>query len=42
MVAHITALYHQGRFSRIPLTPEELSRAAEQVGHLQSLTRTTH
>jgi len=33
-----TALYHQGRFSRTPLTPDELSRAAEQVGRLQSLT----
>ena len=41
MVAGVTALYCQGRFSRIPLTSEELSRAAEQVGHLQSLRRTT-
>ncbi len=39
IVATITALYHQGRFSRTPLTPEDLSRAAEQVGQLQSLTR---
>ena len=38
MVADVTALYHQGRFSRTPLTPSELSRAAEQVGRLQSLT----
>jgi hypothetical protein len=39
IVATVTALYHQGRFSRTPLTPGELSRAAEQVGQLQSLTR---
>jgi hypothetical protein len=39
MVANVTALYHQGRFSRTPLTPGELSRAAEQVGRLQSLSR---
>ncbi|HEV8329013.1 MAG TPA: DUF3488 and transglutaminase-like domain-containing protein [Nitrospiraceae bacterium] len=39
MVASVTALYHQGRFSRTPLTSGELSRAAEQVGWLQSLTR---
>jgi hypothetical protein len=39
MVANVTALYQQGRFSRIPLTPAELSRAAEQVGRLQSLTQ---
>jgi hypothetical protein len=38
MVANVTALYHQGRFSGTPLTPGELSRAAEQVGRLQSLT----
>ena len=38
MVANVTALYHQGRFSRTPLTPDELSHAAEQVGRLQSLT----
>ena len=40
MVADVTTLYHQGRFSRAPLTPGELSRAAEQVGRLQSLTHT--
>ena len=40
MVADVTALYHQGRFSRAPLTPDELSRAVEQVGRLQSLTHT--
>jgi hypothetical protein len=39
MVADVTALYYQGRFSRTPLTSDELSRAAEQVGRLQSLTR---
>ena len=38
IVANVTALYHQGRFGRTPLTPDELSRAAEQVGQLQSLT----
>ena len=38
MVADVTALYHQGRFSRTPLTSDELSRAAKQVGRLQSLT----
>jgi transglutaminase-like putative cysteine protease len=38
MVADVTALYYQGRFSRTPLTPDELSRAAEQVARLQSLT----
>jgi hypothetical protein len=38
MVADVTALYHQGRYSRTPLTAGELSRAAEQVGRLQSLT----
>jgi hypothetical protein len=37
MVADVIALYHQGRFSQTPLTPDELSRAAEQVGRLQSL-----
>jgi len=37
MVADVIALYHQGRFSRTPLTPDELSRAAEQIGRLQSL-----
>ena len=40
MVADVTALYHQGRFSRTPLTPGDLSRAAEQLGRLQSLIRT--
>ncbi|HEY6289722.1 MAG TPA: DUF3488 and transglutaminase-like domain-containing protein, partial [Nitrospiraceae bacterium] len=40
MVADVIALYHQGRFSQTPLTPDELSRAAEQVGRLQSLTHT--
>ena len=40
MVANVTALYHQGRFSRTPLTPGELFRAAEQVGRLQSLIHT--
>jgi hypothetical protein len=38
MVADVTALYHQGRFSRTPLTPGELSHAADQVRQLQSLT----
>ncbi|OGW52292.1 MAG: hypothetical protein A2V62_03425 [Nitrospirae bacterium RBG_19FT_COMBO_58_9] len=38
MVADVTALYHQGRFSRIPLTQDELFRAAQQVGRLQSLS----
>jgi len=37
MVADVTALYHQGRYSRTPLTAGELSRAAELVGRLQSL-----
>jgi protein-glutamine gamma-glutamyltransferase len=40
MVVDVTALYHQGRFSRTPLTSDELSRAAKQVGALQSLTHT--
>jgi hypothetical protein len=40
MVVDVTALYHQGRFSRTPLTSGELSRAAKQVGRLQSLTHT--
>ncbi len=40
MVADIIALYHQGRYSRTPLTASELSRAAEQVGRLQSLLHT--
>jgi protein-glutamine gamma-glutamyltransferase len=39
LVADITALYQQGRFSQTPLNQDELSRAAEQVGQLQSLTR---
>jgi hypothetical protein len=42
MVADVTALYHQGRYSRTPLTSGELSRAAEQVGRLQSLTHAAH
>jgi hypothetical protein len=42
MVADVTALYHQGRFSRTPLTPDEISRAVEQVGRLQSLSRAAH
>jgi protein-glutamine gamma-glutamyltransferase len=42
MVADVIALYQQGRFSRTPLTPVELSRAADQVGRLQSLTRAAH
>jgi hypothetical protein len=37
IVADVITLYHQGRFSRISLTPDELSRAAEQVRRLQSL-----
>jgi protein-glutamine gamma-glutamyltransferase len=41
-VAVVTALYLQGRFSRTPLTPSELSHAAEQVGRLQSLTHVAH
>ena len=40
MVADVIALYHQGRYSRTPLTASELSRAAEQVGRLQSLPYT--
>ena len=40
IVADVTALYHQGRFSQTPLTPGELSRAVEQLGRLQSLTLT--
>ncbi|HKQ35278.1 MAG TPA: DUF3488 and transglutaminase-like domain-containing protein [Nitrospiraceae bacterium] len=42
IVADVIALYHQGRFSRTPLTPDELSRAAEQVGRLQSLIHVVH
>ncbi|NOT21657.1 MAG: DUF3488 domain-containing protein [Nitrospiraceae bacterium] len=38
LVAEVTALYHQGRFSRTPLTQSDLSRATEQLGRLQSLT----
>ena len=41
MVAEVTALYHQGRYSRTPLTAGELSRAAEQVGRLRSLIHVT-
>ena len=37
IVADVIALYQQGRFSRTPLTPGQLSHAAEQVGKLQSL-----
>ena len=37
IVADVITLYHQGRFSRTPLTPDELSRAVEQVARLQSL-----
>jgi len=39
MVADVTALYHQGRYSRIPLTMEELAHAAKQVRRLQSAPR---
>ena len=42
MVADVTALYYRGRFSRAPLTPLELSHAAEQVGRLQSLAHAAH
>ena len=42
MVADVTALYHQGRFSRAPLTQDDLSRVTEQLGRLQSLTHSTH
>lgn len=42
MVADVTALYHQGRYSRTPLTAGELSRAVEQVGRLQSLMHVAH
>jgi hypothetical protein len=38
MVADVTALYHQGRFGRAPLTQDDLSRVTEQLGRLQSLT----
>lgn len=37
IIADVTNLYHQGRFSRTPLSQNELFRAAEQVGRLQSL-----
>jgi len=40
VVADVTALYHQGRFSRAPLTQGDLSRVTEQLGRLQSLART--
>src|SRR5205085_184784 len=40
IVADIIALYHQGRYSRTPLTASELSHAAEQVGRIQSLLHT--
>lgn len=39
MVAVVTALYYQGRFSRTPLTQDDLSRVTEQLGQLQSLAR---
>jgi hypothetical protein len=39
LVADITALYQQGRFSQTPLNQDELSRAAERVSRLQSLAR---
>lgn len=42
MVADVTALYHQGRFSRAPLTQGDLSRVTEQLGRLQSLTHSAH
>jgi len=42
MVTDVTALYHQGRFSRAPLTQGDLSRVTEQLGRLQSLARTAH
>ncbi|RPH77295.1 MAG: DUF4129 domain-containing protein, partial [Nitrospiraceae bacterium] len=42
MVADVTTLYQQGRYSRTPLTAGELSRAAEQVGRLQSLMHIAH
>ncbi|HEY6262672.1 MAG TPA: DUF3488 and transglutaminase-like domain-containing protein [Nitrospiraceae bacterium] len=40
IVADVTALYQQGRFSQIPITPGEFSRAVEQLGRLQSITHT--
>lgn len=39
LVDCITDLYQQGRFSRRPLSQDDLSLAAEQVGQLQSLRR---
>ncbi len=42
VVMDVTALYHQGRFSRVPLLPKELSRVAELVGRLQFLLRSIH
>ncbi|NWF71613.1 MAG: DUF3488 domain-containing protein [Nitrospirae bacterium] len=39
MVADVTAVYNQGRFSRAPLTQDDLSRVTEQLGQLQSLAR---
>jgi len=42
MVADVTALYQQGRFSRTALTKDDLSRVTEQLGRLQSLTHSAH
>jgi hypothetical protein len=42
MVADVTALYQQGRFSRAPLTQGDLSRVTEQLGRLQSLAQSAH
>ena len=39
MVAGVTALYCQGRFSGSTLSREELARAVEQIGTLQQLAR---
>ena len=41
IVMAVITLYHQGRFSRTPLTPDELSHAAGLVGRLQSLIHAT-
>jgi len=41
MVADVTALYHQGRFSQVPLSQDDLSRVTEQLGRLQSLAHST-
>ena len=41
LVAGITALYYRGRFSKTPLTAEDLAQAAEQVGRLQTLSSPT-